>query len=77
MSGSNAVADAMQPEVRVIRGLEGVVSHATNLSEVDGEHGRLVIRGFDIRELVGRVSFEEAAYLLWHGELPTASQLGA
>lgn len=67
----------MDPGVYVARGLQGVVSHATTLSEVDGERGRLVIRGYDVRELVGRVSFEEAAYLLWHGELPTAPQLDA
>jgi citrate synthase len=65
----------MQAEAAVVRGLEGVVSHATNLSEVDGENGRLVIRGYDITELVGHASFEEVAYLLWHGDLPNASQL--
>jgi citrate synthase len=62
-------------EAKVAQGLEGVVSHATNLSEVDGEHGRLVIRGYDVRDLAGTVSFEEAAHLLWYGELPTSSEL--
>jgi len=65
----------MQNGATVARGLEGVVSHATTLSEVDGERGRLVIRGYDVHDLVGRVSFEEAAYLLWYGVLPTASQI--
>src|SRR5438309_10316022 len=65
----------MQTGAVIERGLEGVVSHATALSEVDGERGRLVIRGYDIRELVGKATFEETAYLLWHGELPNASQL--
>ena len=65
----------MQTEMRIARGLEGVVSHATSLSEVDGEHGRLVIGGYDVRELVGRASFEEVAYLLWYGELPNEAQL--
>jgi citrate synthase len=59
----------------VAHGLKGVVSHATQLSEVDGQAGRLVICGYDIHELVGRVSFEEAAYLLWHGHLPDRQQL--
>jgi citrate synthase len=59
----------------VAHGLKGVVSHATRLSEVDGQAGRLVIRGYDVHELVGRVSFEEAAYLLWHGQLPDRRQL--
>ena len=62
-------------DVEVARGLKGVVSHATQLSEVDGQAGRLVIRGYDIHELAGRVSFEEAAYLLWHGDLPNRPQL--
>ena len=61
--------------IEVAHGLKGVVSHATQLSEVDGQAGRLVIRGYDIHELAGRVSFEEAAYLLWHGDLPDRQQL--
>jgi citrate synthase len=64
-------------DIEVARGLKGVVSHATQLSEVDGQAGRLVIRGYDIRELAGRVTFEEAAYLLWHGDLPNRQQLEA
>jgi citrate synthase len=67
----------MQTEAPIARGLEGVVSHATRLSEVDGENGRLLMRGYDVRELVGRASFEEVAYLLWHGDLPTTTQLKA
>jgi citrate synthase len=63
----------VDPEVA--RGLEGIVSHATHLSEVDGHAGRLTIRGYDSHQLVGRVTFEEAAYLLWHGDLPTRHQL--
>ena len=62
---------------QAIRGLEGVVSHATVLSEVDGEAGRLAIRGYAIEELAGRATFEEVAHLLWHGDLPNASQLAA
>jgi citrate synthase len=64
-------------DIEVAHGLKGVVSHATQLSEVDGQAGRLVMRGYDIHELAGRVSFEEAAYLLWHGNLPNRQQLDA
>jgi citrate synthase len=64
-------------DVEVACGLKGVVSHATRLSEVDGQAGRLVIRGYDIHELAGRVRFEEATYLLWHGDLPNRQQLEA
>ncbi len=61
--------------VHIARGLEGVVAAATNIAEVDGEHGKLTLRGYDISELSGRVSFEEVAYLLWHGKLPNRSEL--
>jgi citrate synthase len=64
-------------DIEVACGLKGVVSHATQLSEVDGQAGRLVIRGYDIDELAGRVTFEEAAYLLWYGDLPNRQQLDA
>jgi len=63
------------PNVEVARGLEGVVSHATELAEVDGQEGRLIIRGYDITELSGKATFEEVAYLLWYGELPNRQQL--
>lgn len=51
-------------------GLEGVELCKTRIAEVDGTAGRLTIQGYDIRELAGKVSFEEEAYLLWHGKLP-------
>ena len=60
--------------VQVSRGLEGVVAAATHISEVDGERGRLTLRGYDISELAGRISFEEVAFLLWHGRLPTRQE---
>src|SRR5205823_3032639 len=61
----------------VARGLEGIVAAATQIAEVDGEQGRLTFRGYDIRELAGRASFEEVAYLLWHGRLPNRSEFEA
>ncbi len=58
----------------IARGLEGVIAAATNIAEVDGEKGKLTLRGYDISELAGNVSFEEVAFLLWHGKLPTQSE---
>jgi citrate synthase len=59
-------------------GLEGVVAAETEVSEVDGANGRLIYRGgYLIEDLAPVASFEEAAYLLWHGELPTTSELNA
>jgi citrate synthase len=48
-------------------GLDGVVVAQTILSEVDGERGRLIIRGFPVEELAGEVPFEAAAAKLWDG----------
>lgn len=71
MSTSGEGATAPPP---VARGLEGIVAAATQIAEVDGREGRLTLRGYDIRELVGRAEFEEVAYLLWHGKLPSAAE---
>src|SRR5918995_1790490 len=56
-------------------GLEGIVAARTPLSEVDGLKGVLTIRGYDIEEIASQISLEEAAFLLWHGKLPTRSEL--
>ncbi len=58
----------------VARGLEGVVAAATNIAEVDGERGRLTLKGYDVSELSGRVTFEEVCYLLWYGKLPSRAE---
>ena len=65
-----------------IDGLENIVAAETVLSEVDGQAGRLVIRGYAVEELAGRATYEETAHLLLGGffeELPTdlASAIGA
>ncbi|MDB5444808.1 MAG: gltA [Phenylobacterium sp.] len=48
-------------------GLEGVVAAETVLSEVDGQAGRLIIRGRSLDELAGRTRFEALARLLFEG----------
>jgi len=59
-------------------GLEGVVAAETAVSEVDGAGGRLIYRGgYLIEDIVPVAGYEEAAYLLWHGELPAESELAA
>ncbi len=57
-------------------GLEGIVAATTAISNVDGQAGRLVYRGYDIHELAHATTFEEIAFLLWFGRLPTRSELG-
>ncbi|WP_019178659.1 citrate/2-methylcitrate synthase [Methanomassiliicoccus luminyensis] len=56
-------------------GLRGVKAATTRISKVDGEGGKLLYRGYYIEDLARESSFEETAYLLMHGVLPTARQL--
>jgi citrate synthase len=42
---------------------------------IDGNAGRLIYRGYDIHDLAANLTFEEVAYLLWNGDLPTKTQL--
>jgi citrate synthase len=58
-------------------GLEGVVVADTELSDVDGERGRLVIRGHDVEELAAHHDFESLCALLWTGILPDAAARAA
>lgn len=57
------------------RGLAGVVAGKTQLSTVGKEGSGLTYRGYSIEDLAGKASFEEVAWLLLRGELPTSEQL--
>ena len=61
----------------VDRGLEGVVVGHTDLSNVEGQIGRLTYRGYDIDDLAPNASFEEVAHLLLFGHLPNTAELAA
>jgi citrate synthase len=65
------------PTTPTPRGLDGVVAAQTRLSHVDGQNGVLIIGGYELKELAGRVSFEEAASLLWKGSRPSPEELAA
>ncbi|HEX6511602.1 MAG TPA: citrate/2-methylcitrate synthase [Chloroflexota bacterium] len=58
----------------VISGLEGVLACESSICCIDGLAGKLEYRGYDIHELAGRVSFEQIAFLLWEGRLPSQTQ---
>jgi citrate synthase len=64
-------------ETEVRRGLAGVYADTTAISMVNPASNSLTYRGYPVQELARRCSFEEVAYLLWHGELPTGDQLAA
>lgn len=49
-----------------LAGLEGVVAAYTALSDVDGQNGKLILRGKPIEDLAGKVWFEDAVCHLWH-----------
>jgi citrate synthase len=68
----------MEPMVStevVQRGLQDIVAVESHITFIDGKGGRLLYEGYDIRDLAEHSTFEEVAYLLWYGRLPTASQL--
>ena len=86
----NYIDPRLYKEYNVKRGLRdedgrGVLTGLTRVAEIQSYNvtadGVLYYRGIDCRELVtgsaerGRFAFEEAAYLLLFGELPTAEQL--
>jgi citrate synthase len=47
------------------RGLDGVVATRTTLSHVDGEGGRLILRGHRLEDIAGRHGWEWIAAELW------------
>ncbi len=59
------------------KGLEGVVANETHLGNVRGQAGQLIYCGYDINELVGKVSFEEIIFLLYNNRLPQRRELDA
>jgi len=69
------VATAPTETPRIYKGLAGVVVDTTAISKVVPETNSLTYRGYPVQDLAARCSFEQVAYLLWHGELPTDGQL--
>ena len=65
----------MPEPAEVQRGLQDVVALESRICFIDGRQGRLIYQGYDIRDLAARSTFEEVAYLLWYGRLPSAAQL--
>ena len=59
----------------IYKGLAGVPVDYTAISKVNPDTNSLLYRGYPVQELAEHCSFEEVAYLLWHGELPTPEQL--
>lgn len=65
--------DTVTPSVH--KGLAGVVVDTTAISKVVPETNSLTYRGYAVQDLAAHCNFEQVAYLLWHGELPTDQEL--
>ena len=58
-------------------GLEGVIAGETSICTISPEIQSLTYRGYDIKDLMVKCSYEESAYLLLFGELPNPNQLAS
>lgn len=56
------------------KGLEDIIAGTSAISDVNGETGQLIYRGYDIDDLAEHATFEEVIYLLWHGDLPNKAE---
>jgi len=57
------------------KGLRGVTVASTKISDVDGQEGKLIYRGYLVQDLAERASFEEIAHLLLFEKLPDEKEL--
>lgn len=65
-----------EPEkVNTKKGLEGSVIDTSSVSKVNADTNSLIYRGYPVQDLAENCKFEEVAYLMYNGELPTAAQL--
>jgi 2-methylcitrate synthase len=67
----------MSEDTTIHRGLDGVVVDTTRISKVMPEINALVYSGYPVQELAENCRFEEVAWLVWHGELPSRKELTA
>ena len=63
--------------IKIYRGLKGVYFDRSPCTFIDGKAGELRYRGYSIHDLAEHSSFEETAWLLLNGELPSKQQLAA
>jgi len=68
-------ANTLDDKPKIHKGLAGVVVDTTAISKVFPETNTLTYRGYAVQDLAARCSFEQVAYLLWHGELPTDAEV--
>ena len=67
--------DITEQRPEIVLGLEDVYVKESRICLVDGEKGRLLYVGYDIRDLAEHSSFEETSFLLWNQRLPRQEEL--
>ena len=65
----------MSENIRVPKGLAGVIADDTTVSKVMPETNSLTYRGYAVQDLCEKCSWEEVAFLMVDGELPSKTQL--
>jgi 2-methylcitrate synthase len=63
------------PDIK--KGLVGVYADESSISKVMPETNSLTYRGYAVQDLCENASFDETAFLLWNGELPSKAELAA
>jgi citrate synthase len=63
--------------IKIHRGLKGVYFDRSPCTFIDGRAGELRYRGYSIHDLAENSGFEETAWLLLYGELPSAQELAS
>lgn len=66
---------AVREPVVIYKGLDNVYVKESRICFIDGDSSKLFYRGYSIEDLASQSTFEETAYLLIHGSLPTRTQL--
>ena len=56
-------------------GLRGIKVADTRISDVDGEKGIIIYRGYNVVDLAKSSSYEEVTFLLLYDRLPTRHEL--
>ncbi len=74
-TGATLTAEPAAPKVKKSVALSGVIAGNSAVCTVGRTGNDLHYRGYEIVELARQSTFEEVAYLLIHGDLPTESQL--
>jgi citrate synthase len=77
MAEANGNCNGEGEQIQIHRGLTGVYFDRSAVCDIDGRAGELWYRGYSIHDLAQRSTFEETAYLLMHGDLPTRDELAA